>query len=1051
MSFISSLPSFVKTWPEKKQLDYVVNQLKWMEGHCEDEDGHRYLRRAAVEALNRYGQPNCSLYNDEQMLYVVLLIGKMSRSLGLKGVLQQVYERGQFHELAEFYVQWAKVYAEEKERSRFDEIKRMAIEANARPSSRIDEAFRAMVHEHFEAEEFEQTVDLFAFRNQAMQEDRLFGLDQRNAAAAIPSQMPSSSRTESQAPTSYIPAINPSAANAKHISMKPAIASGTSSVLLIADEEISPEERAAALLGYPYRSELDVNNRPLSVISEEKAGCGDDMTMETSAGCGDNMTVETSYMHMRKENQHSELLPSPIEFSSIVTPAKSTAAVEVAPRSASARRPLASVPVPQPPTPPYKTKEDFPTSSPIELGGTSFTEKFYTKAMQEFSNTLPLHAPRAVTLENETTVLNETEDLQTVAPKSVAPTFDVYKENQSFNAKKDRPTNSAEDGKGEPRSVQKAQFETFKDENNLDPQIMEVHQSQLKSAIGVMNEGDKKSFPEDALHRDEEMPVSVEKEAAATVGEDLFKKPERLPLHTRKSVGFGVSAASVFAQAHFQQRKSFFDIKQVGTQHNVDFPAEFPDGVDEETVAGLFKNKKGGPLTSTPANPLAPGIQDPIDGGFMLSSATTANAADVIMPIHGSDATTTASSAFQRHLGLVPQSLSVPPPPSIFPKIPQKGGNLAPIIERGIREMGINDEKNDLDQPTGRGLKSAIESEVNPWDKNVQNAIMADRRLTPTYMHDLSERIQRFEPGVNVVLGGERFELQALIGEGGFAKVYKSLSEDGKTYAIKYEVPSCRWEVYMCEQLRLRLPRTMLPTVMTIRDAYIYANASAIVYQYHPHGSLLDMINGITKERKTCSGLLVVYLSWQMARILKAVHEKKLIHGDVKPDNFMISGCLHENTPLDEIMQSDSYVLKLIDWGRGIDMAALRNRTFKGRAGTDTFDCMEMLDGRPWTYQTDFFGFISTIHVLIFGKYMETHKNERTGRYGMTSVLKRRWQQRDVLQDIFDMCLNIPDCDSLPQWSTIIEGLAQNIRYTISTDRMQWKNATREFNVGIRR
>lgn len=49
--------------------------------------------------------------------------------------------------------------------------------------------------------------------------------------------------------------------------------------------------------------------------------------------------------------------------------------------------------------------------------------------------------------------------------------------------------------------------------------------------------------------------------------------------------------------------------------------------------------------------------------------------------------------------------MSVPPPPSTFPKIPQKGGNLAPIIERGVREMGISDEKNDLDQPTGRGLK----------------------------------------------------------------------------------------------------------------------------------------------------------------------------------------------------------------------------------------------------------------------------------------------------------------------------------------------------------
>lgn len=39
-----------------------------------------------------------------------------------------------------------------------------------------------------------------------------------------------------------------------------------------------------------------------------------------------------------------------------------------------------------------------------------------------------------------------------------------------------------------------------------------------------MNEGDKKSPPDDALHRDEEMPMTIEKEAAATVEENLFKK-----------------------------------------------------------------------------------------------------------------------------------------------------------------------------------------------------------------------------------------------------------------------------------------------------------------------------------------------------------------------------------------------------------------------------------------------------------------------------------------------------------------------------------------------
>lgn len=49
----------------------------------------------------------------------------------------------------------------------------------------------------------------------------------------------------------------------------------------------------------------------------------------------------------------------------------------------------------------------------------------------------------------------------------------------------------------------------------------------------------------------------------------------------------------------------------------------------------------------------------------------------------------------------------------------------------------------------------------------------------------MQERCNRLSPGIAVVLGGERFDIECLIGEGGFARVYKSKSEDGNFYAIK--------------------------------------------------------------------------------------------------------------------------------------------------------------------------------------------------------------------------------------------------------------------------
>lgn len=41
---------------------------------------------------------------------------------------------------------------------------------------------------------------------------------------------------------------------------------------------------------------------------------------------------------------------------------------------------------------------------------------------------------------------------------------------------------------------------------------------------------------------------------------------------------------------------------------------------------------------------------------------------------------------------------------------------------------------------------------------------------------------------------------------------------------------------------------------------------------------------------------------------------------------------------------------------------------------TDGFTCPEMLDRRPWSYQTDIFCIAGTVHVMLFGEYMQMTK-----------------------------------------------------------------------------
>ncbi|VDN36958.1 unnamed protein product [Gongylonema pulchrum] len=113
-----------------------------MEENCEDERSMQRLRKATMDTVTRYSEDDNPFYHDERLLDVFCIIGRFSRTLGMKGVMEQLYERKQFYQLAEFYVRWGEVYAEEKDKERFNEVWNIAVSVGAKPLSRIDEAFR---------------------------------------------------------------------------------------------------------------------------------------------------------------------------------------------------------------------------------------------------------------------------------------------------------------------------------------------------------------------------------------------------------------------------------------------------------------------------------------------------------------------------------------------------------------------------------------------------------------------------------------------------------------------------------------------------------------------------------------------------------------------------------------------------------------------------------------------------------------------------------------------------------------------------------------------
>lgn len=102
----------------------------------------------------------------------------------------------------------------------------------------------------------------------------------------------------------------------------------------------------------------------------------------------------------------------------------------------------------------------------------------------------------------------------------------------------------------------------------------------------------------------------------------------------------------------------------------------------------------------------------------------------------------------------------------------------------------------------------------------------------------------------------------------------------------------------------------------------------------------------------------------------------------------------------------------MIDFGCGIDYDWYKgNDAFTYIVKTDNFTCCEMLDKKPWTYQTDLFGIAGTAHVMLFGKYMEVSK--RLNEWKINTSFPRYFN-KTLWDQFFGTLLNVPDCKSMP-------------------------------------
>ncbi|XP_043074658.1 LOW QUALITY PROTEIN: mitotic checkpoint serine/threonine-protein kinase BUB1 [Puntigrus tetrazona] len=303
----------------------------------------------------------------------------------------------------------------------------------------------------------------------------------------------------------------------------------------------------------------------------------------------------------------------------------------------------------------------------------------------------------------------------------------------------------------------------------------------------------------------------------------------------------------------------------------------------------------------------------------------------------------------------------------------------------------------------------------DPWDEGLLVSLLSSLQPPLSSHPNLtvwSGRLPTITPKMTVQIAGETLRVDCVLGQGAFATVYQatSLSSSHKLF-LKVQKPANPWEFYMDSQLNVRLQPAVRHLFNTIYSGHLFSNGSVLVGELHSCGTLLNAINLYkSRSEKVMPQPLVLYFSVCILHMVELLHRAEIIHADIKPDNFLLGERFLEN----DCFQQDhlEHGLALIDLGQSIDMTLFPEGTaFTAKCMTSGFQCVEMLSGRPWTYQTDYFGIAGTVHCMLFGTYMQV--KEEGGVWRTNGVFKRN-VHADLWQDFFHTLLNAPDCSSRP-------------------------------------
>ena len=196
------------------------------------------------------------------------------------------------------------------------------------------------------------------------------------------------------------------------------------------------------------------------------------------------------------------------------------------------------------------------------------------------------------------------------------------------------------------------------------------------------------------------------------------------------------------------------------------------------------------------------------------------------------------------------------------------------------------------------------------------------------------------------------FKIEKVIGKGSFGFVYLvTRKKDNKIYALKSVILdklSKKQQESNVNEVRI-LASVNHPNVIGYKEAFWDEKSSSlnIVMEYADDGDLQTKINKMKDESGLFTEPLIWYYSIQMIKGLKALHDKKIMHRDLKSANiFLIK---YKN----QCKIGDMNVSKV-----------LKEKLLRTQTGTPYYASPEVWRDKPYSYKSDLWSIGCIIYEL---------------------------------------------------------------------------------------